>query len=202
MVATPCQATAFSKIRTAEIEGYTKGRSLGLVIGLFCGWTLSPDKFKNLVEQYGLTYEKITEMDIPPWRSVLSLKTAGSDVEIPLSEVDACVRTACRYCVDSTAELADLSVGAARYGGECCEMAGWNQVIVRSETGAKLMDLAREKGVLEILEAPAEALEALKAAAVQKKKKGLTAITTKTGSAKKLLYLSSDDPLVKAYLKR
>ncbi len=201
VVATPCQATAFAKIRTSDIEGYTKGRSLGLVIGLFCGWTLSPEKFKHLLGQYDLTYEKIIEMDIPAGRSVLSLKTAGSDVEIPLSEVDACVRTACRYCVDSTAELADLSVGAARYGGECCEMAGWNQVIVRSETGAKLMNLAGAKGVVEILEAPAQAFDALKAAAAEKKKKGLKAITIKTGSAKKLLYLSSDDPVVKAYLK-
>ena len=201
VVATPCQALALAKIKTDDTDRYPKGRALGLVIGLFCGWTLSPEKFSHLLGQYGLTFEKIKEMDIPAGRSVLALKTPAGEVEIPLADVDACARTACLYCVDSTAELADLSVGAARHGGECFEMAGWNQVIVRSETGAKLMDLAREKGVLEMIEAPAEALEALRAGAAEKKKKGIKAIVAKTGSAKKLLYLSCDDPVVKKYLK-
>jgi coenzyme F420 hydrogenase subunit beta len=115
-------------------------------------------------------------------------------------EVDSCVRMACRYCIDSTAEFADLSVGAARFGGECDEMCGWNQVIVRSQCGKDLIELAREKGMLEFREAPASALQDLKNAAAGKKRKALKNIVEKSGSVKNLLYLSTDDPVVRKYL--
>ena len=107
---------------------------------------------------------------------------------------------ACRYCIDSTAEFADLSVGAARFGGECDEMCGWNQVIVRSQCGKDLIELAREKGMLEFREAPASALQDLKNAAAEKKRKALKNSVEKSGSVKNLLYLSTDDPVVRKYL--
>jgi coenzyme F420 hydrogenase subunit beta len=118
-----------------------------------------------------------------------------------MAEVDACVREACRYCVDSTAEFADLSVGAARYGRNSGEMQNWNQVIVRSETGKKLVSLARSRGILEFRETPQEALHELKNAAAEKKKKALARIIAKSRSPQNLLYLNPGDTVVKKYLK-
>lgn len=201
VVATPCQALALAKIRTAKIDGYHKGKTLSLVIGLFCGWTLALDRFQNLLNRYHLAETNLTGMDIPAGKNVLELHTAGGTVNVPMAEVDACVREACRYCVDSTAEFADLSVGAARYGGDPGEMQDWNQVIVRSKAGQKLVRLARERGVLEFRETPREALHELKNAAAEKKRKALARIITKSRSPKNLLYLNPDDPVVKKYLK-
>lgn len=201
VVATPCQALALAKIRTAKIDGYHRGGTLALVIGLFCGWTLALEHFQSLLEKYQLSAANLTGMDIPAGKNILELRTAGAVVNVPMAEVDACVREACRYCVDSTAEFADLSVGAARFGRDPGEMQGWNQVIVRSEAGEKLVSLARDRSVLEFRETPKEALAELKSAAVEKKKKALARIIAKSRSPEKLLYLNPDDPVVKKYLK-
>ncbi|MDD4860947.1 MAG: Coenzyme F420 hydrogenase/dehydrogenase, beta subunit C-terminal domain [Smithellaceae bacterium] len=201
MVATPCQALALAKIRTAKIPGYAKADSLGLVIGLFCGWTLSAERFQALLGRYQVSPEALTGMDIPAGKNILELYTDQTVTSVPMTEVDPCIRTACRYCIDSTAEFADLSVGAARYGADANEMRGWNQMIVRSDRGKQLMELAAARGVLEIREAPASALRNLKKVAAEKKRKALKNIAEKSRSAKNLLYLKSDDPVVKKYLK-
>ncbi|MDP2853698.1 MAG: Coenzyme F420 hydrogenase/dehydrogenase, beta subunit C-terminal domain [Smithellaceae bacterium] len=200
VVTTPCQALALAKMKTARINDDGKINPLNLVIGLFCGWTLSVESFNRLLQQYQISPEAVTGMDIPAGKNVLEIYTKASATSVPMVEVDACVRTACRYCIDSTAEFADLSVGAARFGGDCDEMCGWNQIIVRSEFGKQLMELAVARGALEIREAPASALQDLKNAAAEKKRKALKNIVEKSRSVKNLLYLSSDDPVVRKYL--
>ncbi|HOG81291.1 MAG TPA: Coenzyme F420 hydrogenase/dehydrogenase, beta subunit C-terminal domain [Smithellaceae bacterium] len=200
VVATPCQAMALAKMKTAEIPGNSGSDFPGLVIGLFCGWTLSMEKFHNLLARYGITEADLTGMDIPAGKNILELFTAGGLLSVPMAEVDHCVRTACRYCMDSTAEFADLSVGAARFGTDCEEMRGWNQIIVRSDRGKELIELAVAKQVLQLREASAQALRELKRAAAEKKKKALKNIVEKSRSAKNLLYLKSDDPIVRRYL--
>jgi coenzyme F420 hydrogenase subunit beta len=200
MVATPCQALALAKMKAAKLEDHQKIDQLKLVIGLFCGWTLSMEKLHGLLHQYRLSFGALTGMDIPAGKNILEIYSKTGVTSVPMDEVDACVRTACRYCIDSTAEFADLSVGAARFGGECDEMRGWNQVIVRSDRGKELVELAVSKGVLEVRHAPAHSLQELKKAAVEKKKKALRQIVDKSRSKKNLLYLRSDDPVVKKYL--
>ena len=200
VVATPCQATALAKMKTAEIPGNNRSDFPGLIIGLFCGWTLSMEKLHNLLTRYGIIMADLTGMDIPAGKNVLELFTVGGLISVPMAEVDQCVRTACRYCMDSTAEFADLSVGAARFGTDCEEMRGWNQIIVRSDRGKELIELAVAKQVLQIREAPASALRELKNAAAEKKKKALKNIVAKSRSTKNLLYLKSDDPVVLKYL--
>ena len=200
VVATPCQATALAKMRTAEIPGYNGSDLPGLVIGLFCGWTLSMEKFHNLLGRYGLSVADLTGMDIPAGKNILEIFTGSGLITVPMAEVDHCVRTACRYCMDSTAEFADLSVGAARFGNDCEDMRGWNQIILRSDRGKQLLELAVAKHTLQIREAPASALRELKNAAAEKKKKALKNIVAKSRSPKNLLYLKSDDPVVLKYL--
>jgi coenzyme F420 hydrogenase subunit beta len=200
IVATPCQAAALAKIKTAAIDGDSRAESIGMVIGLFCGWTLSQEKFQHLLQQYRVSPADVTGVDIPSGKNMLELHTTETVFNVPFADVEACIRTACRFCIDSTAELADLSVGAARYGGDWQEMREWNQVIVRSRAGEALIDLARQKGVLEIRQAPAHALEDLKKAAAEKKKKALANLVKKSGSKRKLFYLSSDDPVIKKYM--
>ncbi|PKN85321.1 MAG: hypothetical protein CVU51_09010 [Deltaproteobacteria bacterium HGW-Deltaproteobacteria-1] len=201
VVATPCQATALAKMKTAEIPGYNRSDLPGLVIGLFCGWTLSMGKFSNLLGRYGVSLADLTGMDIPAGKNILEIFTGSGLISVPMAEVDHCVRTACRYCMDSTAEFADLSVGAARFGADCEEMRGWNQIIVRSDRGKQLLELAIAKRALQIREAPPSALQELKNAAAGKKKKALKNIVEKSHSTKNLLYLKSDDPIVRKYLR-
>ena len=50
------------------------------------------------------------------------------------------------------------------------EAKSWNQVIVRTETGQKLIQMAKERGVLEFRDVPEGNLQRLKRASLNKKK--------------------------------
>ena len=185
VVATPCQALALAKMKLVK-EDAAKIDQLKLVIGLYCGWTLSAEKYTKLLLQKNIDLESITGMDVPAGKNVLELYTNNDSKSIPFDEVQDCIREACLYCMDSTAEYADVSVGSARFAGNWEEVRHWNQLIVRTEKGRELVELAIKRGTLEVRDTTAESLKELKDAAVKKKKEALKNIIQKSGSVKKL----------------
>lgn len=201
VVATPCQALALAKMRLNSVpEDREKIAKLKLVIGLFCGWALSWERLASTLAQQ-LGDERILKMDIPPSRhQCMEVTTDSGIVEIPLEIVEACVRENCRYCFDMTCEFSDLSVGSARSGDGWAVDKGWNQVIVRTDTGQRLMDLARSKGLLEFKALPEENIEKLKRASVNKKRKCLQSLIEKSGNREDLIYLNANDPVVQFVL--
>jgi coenzyme F420 hydrogenase subunit beta len=199
VVATPCQALALAKMKLVK-EDTAKIGQLKLVVGLYCGWTLSEEKYTKLLLKKNIALESIAGMDIPAGKNILELRTSDGVKSVPFDEVRDCIRESCQYCMDSTAEYADVSVGSARFAGDWEKVRHWNQLIVRTEKGRELVALAVKRGVLEIREAPAENLIELKDAAARKKKEALKNIIRKSGSIKKMLYLDSSDPVVKKYL--
>ena len=199
VVATPCQALALAKMKLVK-EDTAKIDQLKLVVGLYCGWILSAEKYTKLLLQNDIDLESITGMDVPAGKNILELYTNNDVKSVPFGDVQNCIREACHYCLDSTAEYADVSVGSARFAGNWEEMCHWNQLIVRTEKGREFVELAVKRGVLEVREAPAESLKELKNASVMKKKEALKNIIQKSGSIKKLLYLDSRDPVVQKYL--
>ena len=201
VVATPCQALALAKMRLKPLQddaGHID--KLKIVIGLFCGWTLAQEKFQALLLLNNINPATITGMDIPVGKKALVIKTGSGEKIISFDHVESCIREACRYCLDSTAEFADISVGSARFGNEWEEMRGWNQMIVRTARGSKLVDLALHRGILEVRKAPDGILKELKEAAAEKKRTALENIVKKSGSVKNLLYLNNSDPLVKKFM--
>ena len=201
VVATPCQALALAKMKLNKTnDSENKINQLQLVIGLYCGWTFSAEKYTKLLLEKDIALESITGIDIPPGRNILEIYTNDGTKSLPLDEVQGFIRDACHYCMDSTAEFADISVGSARFAGDWEKVRKWNQLIVRTEKGKELVDLAVNKRILKVQEAPAESLKELKEAAVKKKKEALKNIIRKSGSVKNLLYLNGRDPAVKRYL--
>jgi coenzyme F420 hydrogenase subunit beta len=201
VVTTPCQALALAKMKLKPgNEDMARINQLKLVVGLYCGWTLSAEKYAKMLLEKNIRPESITGMEYPAGKNVLEIFTNNGMKAIPFDEAYACVRESCKYCVDSTAEFADVSVGSARFAGAWEEVRKWNQLIVRTAKGRELVELAVKRGVLEIREAPVESLNELKDAAVKKKKEALKNIIQKSGSVKKLLYLDNRDPAVKKYL--
>jgi coenzyme F420 hydrogenase subunit beta len=202
VVATPCQALALAKMKLKPVKNDSdKIGQLQLVIGLYCGWTLSAEKFTKLLAQNNIAPNSLKGMDIPAGKNILELYTNNGTQAVPFADVQACVREACHYCLDSTAEYADISVGSARFGNDWGEMRRWNQVIVRTAKGKELIELAVKSGALEIREAPAESLQELKKAAMEKKNTVLRNIIRKSGSVKNLLYLDCHDAIVQKFLK-
>jgi coenzyme F420 hydrogenase subunit beta len=199
VVATPCQALALAKMKLVK-EDTAKIDQLKLVVGLYCGWTLSAEKYTKLLFQNDIALESIVGMDVPAGKNILELFTNNGAKFIPFDEVQDCIREACLYCMDSTAEYADVSVGSARFAGNWKEVRHWNQLIVRTAKGRELVELAVKRGTLKVREASAESLKELKDAAANKKRQALKNIIQKSGSIKKLLYLDSRDPVVQRYL--
>ena len=170
-------------MRTQSVTDVEGGiEKLRLVIGLFCGWALS---WRDLtaVLKGKMDLAAVTGMDIPPSRyHTLEVYTQDQTIRISLDEINPCVRESCHSCGDMTAEFSDLSVGSARLPEGWETARRWNQVIVRTELGRDLMELARRRGVLEFKEVPVGNLEKLKAASLNKKRTAASRPSVGTGS--------------------
>jgi coenzyme F420 hydrogenase subunit beta len=173
VVATPCQARALGKMKTHSSENdRERVEKLKLVIGLFCGWTLDWRKLNAMVKR-AIGTKELLGLDIPPSKhACMEITTSEGVIEIPIDEVNDCARGCCDFCTDMTAELADISIGAARSKDGWITDKNWNQVIVRSESGQKLFDLAKERGLLEFKDLPEENINKIKAACLGKQRYG------------------------------
>ncbi len=189
VVATPCQALALARMRVHPQPGdEERVNKLALVIGLFCGWALSFKELSRLLKEKAGA-ESIEGMDIPPSQhKIMELRTEKGIIEIPMEEVQACVRESCQYCYDLTCEFADLSVGSARSPEGWNVDRGWNQVLVRTDKGQELLDLARSRGILEFKAVPPENLDKLKAASLGKKNTCMIQLEEVSGEKDNLIY--------------
>jgi coenzyme F420 hydrogenase subunit beta len=88
-------------------------------------------------------------------------------VEVSLSDIKPLIPHTCFICMDMTSELADLAVGM--FEGK----PGWNTMIIRSDTGARIVEQAQQAGYIETADFPAENLEHLSKAAAEKKDRSL-----------------------------
>ncbi len=161
VVALPCQSLAAAAM--GAHPRYPAGRRLKLVIGLFCTMNLSARGLRQVLGQAGVE-GAVTRSDFPPPPAgVLVVTTRRGVSEIPLEKVRPITLKGCAFCPDLTAELADISVGAAEGS------PGWNTIIARSRTGQDLMELALAKGLVEAKAVPEESWAHLTAAAAGKR---------------------------------
>ena len=157
VVGRPCQVQATRKFQLNLSDEQPQLQFM--VIGLFCMWSLGWD-FKNYLERK-FPGETISSVSIP--RHAVQVHTSNGIKELPTETAKGFIAKGCSYCIDMTAELADISVGA--FEAE----SGWNTVIIRSQAGKTLFDKALERGYLEVLPYPESELELLKTASVNKK---------------------------------
>ena len=198
VVGTPCKTLAVYKMKAKPLaENDNHAGNIGMVFGLFCGWGLDWEGIRDLTAKHA-DPAQVSHMDIPPSKyHALELRENGETVSVNLDEVTPLVRSGCHYCTDMTAEFADLSIGGARSNDGWDVDKGWNQVIVRSEKGMKLLELAREKGVLEFKDIPETGLNKLKNASMGKKRTGVRNLRQLTGKEEDLGYLNPSAELFK-----
>jgi len=201
VVATPCQALAFAKMRLKPIPTEDNHiDKLRLVIGLFCGWALSWRELRRLLKEK-TGGRSIEGLDIPPSQyHIMEVTTQNGTIQISLDEVMPTVKKACQYCFDMTAEFSDISVGAGRSPEGWQAARSWNQVIVRSQIGQDLIELARSRGLLEFRDVPEGNLERLKKASMNKKGAAVKNLREKSGNPEDLLYLNNRDPVLEKLL--
>lgn len=190
-VGTPCQVMALAKMRTAPSEIPTSMDRLKLVVGLFCTWALSYPDFGSFLQKR--VSDHIVKYQIPPHPAdVLFAHTEKDRISFSIDEVLPFVRSACHFCLDLTAEFADLSIGGGRR-----EVIDWNTIVIRTEKGMRLVDSAIRRGVIETEPIPEENLNRLKMAAYNKKKRAMGNIIQRTGNSGNLLYLKGEPEIIK-----
>ncbi|MEK7436034.1 MAG: Coenzyme F420 hydrogenase/dehydrogenase, beta subunit C-terminal domain [Pseudomonadota bacterium] len=167
VVGTPCQITAVAQAKLDPLKREDFRDPVVLTIGLLCTWAVDTRKFIPLIS--GRTeIGKVISMDVPPPpAAVMEIHTTDGSFSIPIEEIRNTVPEGCAICPDMTAELTDISVGAME--GDYT----WNTLIVRTATGAALVQQAVSQGYLELIDMPAENLANLKQGAAGKKKRAI-----------------------------
>lgn len=170
VVGRPCQITALRKMEQA---GYPELPDTGenpvvLTLGLFCFWSLAPEFYQFISREMG--NEEIIKMDIPLEGPVLETKNGLK--RYSLDQIRPFIKKSCQFCFDPTAEWADIAIGATESD------PSWNTLVVRSEKGQELVDLALEKGLIEIMDYPVKRLPLLRKAVLNKKMRVLDMLET------------------------
>ncbi|KJR95935.1 MAG: hypothetical protein VR68_07745 [Peptococcaceae bacterium BRH_c4a] len=161
LVGRPCQIAAARKAQAGNLAGdqFSNPQAVGMALGLFCFWSLSPDFYRFAFRR--VKGEEMVRMDIPLEGPVV--ETNSGNCRWQLEEIRPFIKKPCSLCFDSTSEWADLSVGSTEFD------PSWNTLIVRSDKGRELVDLALRRGAIEIAQYPEERLPLLRRAALNKK---------------------------------
>jgi len=126
MVGTPCQIEALRKIETL---GIVPSDSIKFCFGLFCsGNFIFNEEAQSKLEKLGSCKLKDLKKINVKEDFLLHLKK-GETRTIALDKLDFMKRPACRFCMDYSAELADISFGGIGAN------EGWTTVITRTPLG-------------------------------------------------------------------
>jgi coenzyme F420 hydrogenase subunit beta len=194
LVGTPCQVLAISKMKNRPPKNRANIANTRLVIGLFCTWALSQREFYGFLKE-NLNLPKVKKFDIPPPpANIFEAYTDTGKTQFGLDQVRAFAMPTCAYCLDMTSEFADISVGAVE------GIEGWNTVIIRTDVGKQLIEMAKKQDKIETNTLPVENLAHLKEASLLKKKRALNEIVRRTGDKRNLLYLNLSPKCVEKLL--
>lgn len=143
IVGTPCVVQSARAMKRSSNDLLIPfGRSIRLIIGLFC--TESFD-YHTLMEEIlkgksGILPEQIAHMDV---KGNLQLTLTDNTVrKLALEEVAGSVRKGCHSCVDFSADDADISAGSVG------TPAGYTTLIIRTPDGTGFVDHAVKVGLL------------------------------------------------------
>ncbi|VUT27467.1 MAG: Coenzyme F420 hydrogenase subunit beta [Candidatus Syntrophoarchaeum sp. GoM_oil] len=182
MVGLPCHTQAMRKIQLSDYFD-VGGDKVKYVIGLLCTETFDRDLLLAKINEMGVKIDDVNKFDIGGGK--FRIFTDKGETTEKIAAMKSCMREACTFCYDFAAELGDISVGSI--GAE----AGWNTVIIRSETGKKLIDDAKKAGAIETKAMAEDKIELVRKLASRKKTGNLKNIMASAG-ALKLLNLSVD----------
>jgi dihydroorotate dehydrogenase electron transfer subunit len=149
VVGTPCQIQSLRKIQYHPIFDYEAYDLITLAIGTFCFGTYYNQLITQCFNKYGISAEEIIKVGADKNGFKMKVYSKSGIKEIPLNYIyEKSIRKACFSCSDYTASFADISVG--NIGSE----EGWKTLIIRTERGKMIYDLAIEKGFLKAKSIP------------------------------------------------
>jgi len=143
-VGLPCQIEGLRKADAVSKEIKQDWmKNVGIQIGLFCRENWSYSCFRALLQDdYNMDLSKVKKFDIKK-NNIIAHLGNGDTFEFPLKESRDYVRVGCGVCLDFSAELSDISVGAVG------SPAKWSTVIARTKKGVELLEGAEKAGYVE-----------------------------------------------------
>ncbi|MDO9036254.1 MAG: Coenzyme F420 hydrogenase/dehydrogenase, beta subunit C-terminal domain [Methanoregula sp.] len=167
VIGVPCAVQAVARMRESDndlLKPY--GKVIRLVIGLFCTETFDYTALiqGKLRTDYKIEPHEIKKLDVKGKLEVL--KHDGTTTNVPLAELETCIRKGCHYCTDLTAVLSDISAGSIG------SPSGTTTLIIRTPAGKGFVDSAVQNHKL-ILSPGADtaSIEKLASAKIKKNKK-------------------------------
>ena len=146
VVGTPCQIQALKKLQNHPAFDYEAYDLVSLAIGTFCFGTYYNQLLDMVFKEFGVNSNEIDKISTDKDNFNMKIQSNSTVKEIPLNYLyERAIRKACFSCSDYTASFADLSIG--KFGSK----DGWNTLIVRTERGKQVYDLALEHGFIETI---------------------------------------------------
>jgi coenzyme F420 hydrogenase subunit beta len=144
IVGLPCHIAGIRKLQQINSK-YV--RNVALCIGLFCTKAFTYEGLikEKLKKEMNLPITDVEKMDIR--KGMFTVERKGGEVyKLPIKELGAYSHTGCALCTDFAAEQADISVGGLGIGG-------WAIAQLRTETGEKIFEKARNDKAIETAKA-------------------------------------------------
>ncbi len=144
-VGTPCNIDAVDKMQNSPV-GMLKYfmRSHILKVGIFCMDSFSPEALYGFFDRQGIDINRVRKMDISKGKFNVYYEEAEPVKQFTIKELDKYKSSSCNFCIDLTAENADISIGSVGAA------AGWNTILTRTSLGQELLDDAVARGYIEL----------------------------------------------------
>lgn len=143
VVGLPCHIHALRKFEALEPN---LGRRIVVRLGTFCNGVCEREGTLFLLRRLGVRPEQVRRLEYRhgPWPGVLRVEhDGGAPVEIRRDVYGALLylylAERCLYCIDLTAEQADLSFGDAKWANARGN-GRWSHLIVRTQSGGEFLD--------------------------------------------------------------
>jgi dihydroorotate dehydrogenase electron transfer subunit len=144
VVGTPCQIQGLRKLQNHPRFDFEAFDLVSLAIGTFCFGTFHNKQLDDIFKDYGINSSQIQKIDHDRKNFKMKVSANSNVKEIPLNQLyDKAIRNACFACSDYTAEFADISVGKVGSEGE------FSTIIIRTQRGKQIYELALKNGILE-----------------------------------------------------
>lgn len=198
-VGLPCQIEGLRKASAISKNiGQDWMKNVGLQIGLFCRENWSYTCFRALMQDdYGIDLTKAKKFDIKKKHIIAHLGN-GDTREFPLEKSRPYVRIGCLVCLDFTAELADISIGAVG------SPAKWSTVIARTKKGLDLLEGAEKGGYVEtkLIEEVKPGVGVIKKLSKEKLDAAMVEIKEREGMGIKVPHLRTQDASIEELKKK
>ncbi len=145
VVGVPCVVQAIARMRASENDLLVPyANAIRLVFGLFCTESFDYDRLMEgkLRGEHGVEPWQVRRLDV---KGKLEVQLAdGNALELPMKELEDCIRPGCATCTDFAAAAADISAGAVGAASGCTTL------LVRTAVGKGFVDAAVAAGRLEV----------------------------------------------------